>query len=205
MSTSLGRYGTLTLAALALAACAKSDNTRTDTAAGSVASTDSTGASAGANNRNNGNSWTEPQILGFTSVANTSEIQEGKLGAQKATNAQVKAFARQLQADHQKMLDEGSQYASKNNVVPDTARDDVRDALKDASDEYKDLTDKKAGKDWDKEFVEKQVDGHQKTLDKLQQLEQSTTDTALKAMLTKAAGKVQEHLTKAQDLKKQLD
>ena len=204
MSTSLGRYGTLTLAALTLAACARSDNTRTDTAAGSVASTDSTGMSAGAN-RNNGNSWTEPQILGFTSVANTAEVQEGKLGAQKATNAQVKAFARQLQTDHQKMLDEGSQYASKNNVVPDTARDDVRDALKDASDEYKDLSDKKAGKDWDKEFIDKQVDGHQKTLDKLQQLEQSTTDTALKAMLTKAAGKVQEHLTKAQDLKKTLD
>lgn len=203
MSITLGRYGTLTLAAAALtvAACTKSDNTRTDTAAGSVASTDSSGMGTSAS----GNAWTEPQIIGFTSVANTSEIQEGKLAAQKATNAQVKAFGRQLQTDHQKMLDEGTQFASKNNVVPDTARDDVRDALKDASDEYKDLSDKKAGKDWDKDFIDKQVEGHQKTLDKLQQLEQSTTDSTLKAMLTKAAGKVQEHLTKAQDLKKTLD
>lgn len=204
MSISLGRSGALTLAtaALTLAACAKTDNTRTDTATGSVAaSTDTAGTRPAAS----GNAWTEPQIIGFTSVANTAEIQEGKLGAQKATNAQVKAFARLLQTDHQKMLDEGSQYASNSNVVPDTMRDDVRDALKDAHDEYKDLSDKKAGKDWDKEFIDKQVDGHQKTLDKLQQLEQSTTDSTLKAMLTKAAGKVQEHLTKAQDLKKTLD
>ena len=199
MGTTLGRYGTLAVAALTLAACAKSDNTRTDTAAGSVATNDS------AARTNNDNAWTEPQVLGFTAVANTSEIHEGKLAAQKATNPQVKAFARQLEADHQKMLDEGTQFASKNNVVPDTTRDDVRDALKDASDEYKDLSDKKAGKDWDKEFIDKQVDGHQKTLDKLQQIEQNTTDSTLKAMLTKAAGKVQEHLTKAQDLKKTLD
>ena len=200
MSTILGRYGTLAVAALTLAACAKSDNTRTDTAAGSVAANDSAAARA-----NNDNAWTEPQVLGFTAVANTAEIQEGKLGAQKATNPQVKAFARQLQTDHQKMLDEGTQFASKHDVTPDTTRDDVRDALKDAHDEYQDLTDKKAGKDWDKEFIDKQVDGHQKTLDKLQQIEQNTTDSTLKAMLTKAAGKVQEHLTKAQDLKKTLD
>ncbi|NUO64081.1 MAG: DUF4142 domain-containing protein [Gemmatimonadaceae bacterium] len=200
MSITLGRYGTLAVAALTFAACAKTDNTRTDTAAGSVATTHDSAARA-----HNDYAWTAPQVLGFTAVANTSEIHEGKLASQKATNPQVKAFARQLEADHQKMLDEGTQYASKNNVVPDTTRDDVRDALKDASDEYKDLADKKAGKDWDKEFIDKQVDGHQKTLDKLQELEQNTTDSTLKAMLTKASGKVQEHLTKAQDLKKQLD
>jgi len=198
MFTKLGRRAALALAAgLTVAACSNRDTaTRTDTAAGAVAADSTANANANASN-----GWTDAQILGFTSVANLGEIQESKLAATKATNPAVKAYARQLQSDHQKMLDEGSAFASANNVVPDTTKGDVRDALKDASDEYKDLDQAKAGKDWDEDYVEKQIDGHKKTLDKLNDLAKSTTNTQLRDMLTKAAGKVQEHLTKAEALK----
>lgn len=199
MSTTLGRYGALTLAAAALtvAACTKGDNTatRTDTAAGSVAARTDSAQPAHSD-------WSDAQILGFASAASIGEIEEGKLGEKKATNAAVKAFARQLRTDHQAMLDEGKSFGSKNNVVPDTTKDDVKDAVKDSHDEIKDLTDKKAGKDWDEDFIDKQIDGHKKTLDKLNDLVKSTNNAELKAMLTKAAGKVQEHLTKAEDIKK---
>ena len=197
MLTTLGRYATLAgTAGLIAVACAKSDTaTRSDSARGAVASD----SAANANTANNG--WTDAQILGFTSVSNVAEVQEGKLAATKATSPAVKAFARQLQKDHQAMLDEGQSFASKNNIVPDTTKGDVRDALKDAGDEYKKLNDEKAGKDWDEDFIEQQVDGHKKTLDKLNEATQATTNPELKAMLTKAAGKVQEHLTKAEDLK----
>lgn len=201
MFTRFGRYATLAAAAgLTAVACSTRDNTgtRNDTAAGAIAANgDTAGARTGAAN----NGWTDAQILGFTSVSNVAEVQEGKLAATKATNPAVKAFAKQLQADHQAMLTEGQSFASKNNLVPDTTRGDVRDALKDASDEYKDLNEAKAGKDWDEDFIEKQIDGHKKTLDKLNEATQATTNADLKAMLTKAAGKVQEHLTKAEDIK----
>ncbi|NUQ20583.1 MAG: DUF4142 domain-containing protein [Gemmatimonadaceae bacterium] len=201
MSTTLGRYGALTLAAaLTVAACSKGENTatRTDTAAGAVAANTDTAHPAAAPHSD----WSDAQILGFASAANIGEIEEGKLAEKKATNPAVKAFARQLRTDHQAMLDEGKSFGTKNNVVPDTTKDDVKDAVKDSHDEIKDLTDKKAGKDWDEDFIDKQIDGHKKTLDKLNDLEKSATNADLKAMLTKAAGKVQEHLTKAEDIKK---
>jgi putative membrane protein len=205
MLTTFRRYATLAIAAgLTAAACSTHDNSATtDTAAGAIGANRDSGGAMGtsANNGTGNNSWTEPEILGFTSVSNIAEVQEGKLGATKATNPAVKAFAKQLQTDHQAMLTEGQSFASKNNIVPDTTRGEVRDALKDASDEYKELNEAKAGKDWDENFVDKQIDGHQKTLDKLNEAAQAATNPDLKAMLTKAAGKVQEHLTKAKDLK----
>lgn len=196
MFTNLGRHSALALAAgLALAACSSRNDTatRNDTAAGAIAA-DST-----ANAKHNG--WTDAQILAFTSAANIGEIQESKLATTKATNSAVKAYARQLQTDHQNMLDEGSKFASSNNIVPDTTKDDVKDAIKDAGDEYKELADAKAGKEWDEKYIDEQIDGHKKVLEKLQDLEKSTSNAQLRDMLTKAAGKVQEHLTKAEGIK----
>jgi len=47
----------------------------------------------------------------------------------------------------------------------------------------------------------KMIDDHQKVLDKLQDAAKNTTNTDLRASLEKATGKVQQHLTKAQDIK----
>jgi putative membrane protein len=135
------------------------------------------------------------------SAANSGEINEGRLAERKATNPAVKAFARQMVADHSAMLTEGKSFASKNNIRPDTTKDDVTDLKKDSRDLVKDLTGKKAGKDWDEDYIEHEIDGHKKVLDKLQDAEKSTTDPQLKTMLTKAVSKVQEHLTKAEDIK----
>ena len=119
----------------------------------------------------------------------------------KATNAKVKAYARELVAEHRTMLAEEKSMAKKLSVTADTAADDVRDLVNHVRDEVKDLTDKAAGADWDKDFINKMIDDHQKVLDKLQDAAKNTTNTDLRAALEKATGKVQQHLTKAQDIK----
>ena len=203
MPSTLGRHCLLALAAGGmLMACTARENATTDTtsAAGAVATPNDSAARAA--NANNG--WTDGHIIGFTTAANASEIAEGKLAQTKATNAQVKAFAKQLVTDHQAMMDEGKAFATSNNVMPDTTNSDVTDLMHESQDGLKDLQEKKAGKDWDKEFIEHEIDGHKKVLEKLQQAAQSTTNQQLKDMLTKASGKVQEHLTKAQDLENTL-
>ena len=129
------------------------------------------------------------------------EIREGELAARKATNATVKSFARQVIADHRALVADGKALATKLNVTPDTADDDVRDVMKHAKDDIKDLTDKQAGADWDKDYIDKQINDHKDVLDKLQDAAKNTTDPQLRAALEKATGKVQEHLTKAQDIK----
>ena len=93
------------------------------------------------------------------------------------------------------------EFARKHNIAPDTAQDDVRGLMNDSRDHIKDLGDKAAGADWDKSFLDDEIDGHQKVLDKLQDAAKNTTNADLRAMLVKASGKVQEHLTKARALK----
>jgi putative membrane protein len=202
MPSTLGRHCLLALAAggMLMACTARDTNTDTTSAAGAVATSNDSAARAASTN----NGWTDGRIVGFTTAANAGEIAEGKLAQTKATNAQVKAFAKQLVTDHQAMLDEGKQFATSNNVMPDTTSNDVSDLMKDTQDELKELQEKAAGKDWDKDFIDHEVDGHKKVLDKLQQAAQSTSNQQLKDMLTKASGKIQEHLTKAQDLQNTL-
>jgi putative membrane protein len=166
---------------------------RADSAAGAVARTDSTAGATGG--------WTEPSILGFATAANASEIAEGTLAAKKATNAAVKAFAHQMVTDHEAMLKDGQALAAKLNATADTTTGAAHDLLEDAHKELKDLTDKAAGADWDEDFIEHEIDGHQKVLDKLQDAAKNTNNAELRAALEKASGKVQQHLTKAQDIK----
>jgi putative membrane protein len=197
-------------AATLLVACKGNGNANSDTttAAGAVATgSDSanraagatTGAAANANTSNN--SWTDGQILAFASAANKGEIAEGKLAETKATNPKVKAFARQLVTDHTAMLSEGNSFAKKNNITPDSTKSDVQDLQKDAKNDMQDLQSKAKGNDWDKDFVDKEIDGHKQVLQKLQDMQNATSNTQLKDMLTKAQQKVQSHLDKAQALK----
>lgn len=212
MTTRFGRHCMLALsAATLLVACKGNGNANNDTttAAGAVATGSdsanraagaSTGASANAT-ANNNNSWTDGQILAFASAANKGEIEEGKLAESKATNPKVKAFARQLVADHTAMQSQGNSFAKKNNITPDSTKNDVQDLQKSAKDDMQDLQSKTNGKDWDEDFVEKEIDGHKKVLQKLQDAQNATSNAQLKDLLTKAAQKVQSHLDKAQALK----
>ena len=94
--------------------------------------------------------------------------------------------------------------ATAQSITPDTTMDDVKDLMGHSRDELKDLTDKAKGADWDKDFIGKMVDDHQKVLDRLTDAAKNTADTTLVKALTEASGKVQEHLTKAQELQAKL-
>ena len=195
------------LTAIAMSAACSKDKTGTDSAAtrrdsaAAATVTRDSAPVATADTAAHNNGWTDGQILGFTSAASAGEITAAQLAEKKATNAGVKAFARQLATDHKAMLAEGESFAKKSNVAVDTTRDVVRDVINSGRDEVKDLTDKAAGADWDKAFLDHEIDDHQKVVDKLQDAAKNTTNADLRAMLVKATGKVQEHLTKAQALK----
>jgi len=145
--------------------------------------------------------WTSANTIGFAAAAGAGEIRESELAARKATTSAVKAFARQVAADHRAMGSELKALATKLKVTPDTADDDVRDAVKHSADDIKDLTDKKPGHDWDEQYLDNQIKDHKNVLDKLEDAAKNATDPDLRAALEKATGKVQEHLTKAQAIK----
>jgi predicted outer membrane protein len=73
--------------------------------------------------------------------------------------------------------------------------------MKDGQESLKEMTEKAAGADWDKAYLDHQIEEHEKVLGKLQDAAKGTVNTDLRAMLVKGTGKVQEHLTKAKALK----
>jgi putative membrane protein len=195
------------LCAAALGACSKTERTadtaaaRVDSAAGRLDSTAMAKTDSGMNMAHNAGAWTNDHIFGFAHNANEGEIALGKLASTKATNAQVKAFGALMVKDHGAMMKETHTLMQKVNATPDSTWDDAKDIASASADKLKELTDKAKGPDWDKNYIEAQVDGHQKVLDKLQDAAKATTDTTVAAGLAKATAKVQEHLTKAQSIK----
>ncbi len=145
--------------------------------------------------------WTDGQIFAFAAAANTGEIKAARLAEKRGTTAAVKSFAHMMVVDHSKMQGDGKALATKLAVTPDTTKDEVTDLDKSAADDMMDLNKKKMGKDWDEDYIEKQVGAHQKVLDGLQDASKSATNPQLKDMLSQAIGKVQEHLTKAKNIK----
>ena len=199
------RFIKLSLALLcvgAAGACSRADNAvdtaaaRTDSAAGGIDSTAAANTMA-----TTSSSWTNDRIFGFEHNANAGEIALGKLAATKATNSQVKAFGSEMAKDHAAMMGELHTLMGKVNAAPDSTWDDAKDLAGDGSEKLKELTEKAKGADWDKNYIESQVDMHQRILDKLTDAAKSSTDSTITAALATTSAKVQEHLTKAQSIK----
>ena len=195
----------LALCVVALGACSKAENAadtaaaRTDSAAGRVDS------AAAANTMGTTGSWTNDRIFGSTHNADNGEIALGKLASTKATNSQVKAYAQQMVKDHQAMMNDAHALMGKVNATADSTWDDAKDLAGDGAEKLKELTDKERGADWDKNYIESQVDIHKRVLEKLQDAVRNNADTTVTAAVTKATAKVQEHLTKAESIKAGLD
>jgi len=196
--------------ALITAACRKNDEyaaARNESAAGRVV----TPADTTTKPVTSSNGWTEESILAYLRQANIDEIATNKLAAKKATASSVKQFARKMEADHQAGLKEVDAMMGNANLPKDstklsadTLHSEANDVVKKHRDEVKDLTDKKAGADWDKDYINMQIDEHKEVLDKLSDAAKNTTNKDLQALLVKMTGTVQEHLTKAEAIKAQL-
>jgi putative membrane protein len=215
MTGHITSFKKLTLTALcigALGACSKSDRTasadtaaaRTDSAAGRIDSTANAKMDSAHANMNTAGAWSNDKFFGYAHNADNGEIALGKLAAKKATNAKVKAYGSEMAKDHAAMMTELHGLMSKLKAAPDTTWDDAHSIASDGTDKLKELTDKAAGADWDKNYIENQIDTHQRVLSKLTDAAKNNTDKVITDALAKATSKVQEHLTKAQALNETL-
>ena len=156
-----------------LAACSPRKEQTTDTLATTppaAATTPAAGETTSA--------WTDANVVDVITVANQGEIDYSQLGVEKATNPSVKQFAQLMVKDHGTMLDGVKSLATKLNLTP-APNDKVSDLQKENQKDISDLNGKTVGKDFDKEFMEEQVDMHQETLDLLNDLDGKTTNADL--------------------------
>lgn len=117
------------------------------------------------------------------------EIESAKIAADKASSAQIKSFAEQLRADHQKSSAELKAAAAKApspiTVTPKLTAEQqgMLDQLKSA-----------AGADFDRRFIDLQTNAHQKALALLQNYVGNGDAAPLKDFASKAATVVEGHL-----------
>jgi putative membrane protein len=141
---------------------------------------------------------TDAQILGMVIAANRGEVDAGKTAESKATNASVKAFARDMVTDHGKMLSDAQALAKKINITPDSAAaDSIRNANAQTASA---LSSAAKGKAFDSTYVAAQVTGHQNTLDMVKRAEGAAQNAELKTALNHADSVVSKHLDRIKDI-----
>ena len=177
----------------------------TDTGPAATGTTGATGAAdtmvaAGALRRE----YTNENIVGFLTAANAAEIESGETAQNMATNAQVKDYARTIERDHTAARDRLSQLAQQLNIRAATLGDDD-DLVEDHNEAMQDLRSKTKGEDWDKAFIEHQIDAHKKVIDEVEDAIEATENAQLKSELQTTLPTLRAHLQQAENLKERLD
>ena len=205
------RYGAVIAmgSTLMLGACGGDDSATTDSAApGTVSAADSAGAMAGgdtAGGMNNaaGGTLSEPNIVAMIGLSNAGEIQTSTIAQDKATNADVKAFARDMVREHQTMQKQADSLTAKNNMQPQApAQGDQKQQMVNTTTQQLQSTAK--GAEFDRAYMNAQVQMHQQTLTELQSYQGMVQNAELRAMIEKAIPAVQQHLQRAQTIQGQL-
>jgi len=199
MSTRLTRGLALLGAAALCAACAKSES-KTDSTAMAPADTTAKAAAAPAPAPA---ALTDTSILGILDELNAADSTTGNMASTKGTNAAVKSFGKDMMRDHHKLRAAGQALAKKLNITPaPPANDTLPATIKKIGDT---LTATPKGADWDKLYINTEVNVHQFVLSFLQNAESAATDSSLKAAITNATPVIQRHLTNAQAIQTKLN
>jgi putative membrane protein len=195
------RLAALAASALLVVACSKKGSNGTDTtAASSTISTDTSAMAAGAPAAS-GN-WTDENIFALLGEANMTDSAAGAVAATKGTSSAVRDFGKQMMRDHHTLRARGEALAKKLKITPAPPSDDPITA--DAQKEMDTLNSTAKGKDFDKAYIDGEVDGHKKVLELLIKAAQQTQNTQLKNLIQKAAPVVQGHLDRAEAIQKSL-
>jgi putative membrane protein len=145
--------------------------------------------------------YSDANAVAFLQTVNTGEIEAATLAKTKATDAEIKAFARQMEMDHNRMKNEVAEAAQRLGLST-TATDE--DVLEDHQEDMRELNEANAGNDFDDKYIDEQVEAHKNALDKLDDAIEKTQNAEFKALLQKARGAVDGHLKHAERLDKRV-
>jgi putative membrane protein len=195
------RFAGLALAALAVVACSKKESNGTDTtAASSTTATDTSAMAAGA--ATTSGNWTDENIFALLDEANMSDSAAGAIAATKGTASAVRDFGKRMMGDHHTLRAQGEALAKKLKITPAVPSDDP---VMSAGQKHMDTLNSTAkGKDFDKAYIDGEVDIHKAVLDIATRAAGQTQNAQLKNLIQKAAPVIQGHLDKAEAIQKTL-
>jgi putative membrane protein len=200
MMTSRFGVAPVVFAVLAITACAKKESGAVDTTAAS--STVSVDTSAMAAPATTSGTWTDANIAALLDEANMADSAAGALAAAKGTSSAVRDFGRKMTRDHHTLRAQGEALAKKLKITPTPPAGD--NLVTDAQKNMDTLNSTAKGKDFDKAYIDSEVDAHKKVLDLATKAMDQAQSTELKNLIQKAAPVIKGHLDLAESIQKNL-
>jgi putative membrane protein len=189
------------LAVLGLTACGDRDRSMAarDTAAGPETgmSADTAGTDTAA-----GATLTDANIVALLDEANKADSAAGALASTKATNKEVKDFARLMMSEHHALRKQGQQLAQQLNVTPEPPATNPLEPL--VQGEMTALESTPKGPKFDQVYIEQEIAAHKAVLDLADQAHAQAQNEQLKGLIEQARPVIQKHLDQAEEIQGKL-
>ncbi|HEY0141256.1 MAG TPA: DUF4142 domain-containing protein [Thermoanaerobaculia bacterium] len=138
----------------------------------------------------------EGDIAAIVSAANEGEIEQGNVAASRATSGEVRAFGQMMVADHTQALNMGRDVFTRNGITP--SENATSEQLRASSRTSVSNLNRYSGRDFDRRYMQSQVDLHQWLLTNLDQLLiPSARNAEVRQLLTTQRASVATHLEQA--------
>jgi putative membrane protein len=138
----------------------------------------------------------------FVEQAGTSglaEVEMGEIGAQKATNGQVKAFAKQIVADHKKANEELVTAIKGKGLQVPSSRTSMHKAT------VEKFQQQDAGKNFDRDFMEQMIEDHKAEVELFEAAaDDGKLDLDLRSYAKRILPTLRDHLKQAQTIQSKL-
>jgi putative membrane protein len=144
----------------------------------------------------------DANIVALLDHANAADSTAGALAATKATNPQVKQFAKLMMSEHHALRKQGADLAKRLNVTPEPPANDPVTPL--AQQETQALESAPKGAEFDKTYIDQEVAAHQAVLDLASKAHDQAKNPELKALIEKAKPVIEKHLDQAKQLQQKL-
>ena len=144
----------------------------------------------------------DANIVALLDHANAADSTAGALAATKATNPEVKQFAKLMMSEHHALRKQGADLAKQLKVTPEPPANDPVTPL--AQQETQALQSAPKGAEFDKTYIDQEVAAHQAVLDLANQAHDQADNDQLKALIEKAKPVIEKHLDQAKQLQQKL-
>lgn len=150
-----------------------------------------------------GGAPSDPQIAMIAVTADTVDINAGKLASEKSSSPRVKEFADLMVRDHTSVNEQATALAKKLNVTPEESA--TSRSLASNGEKMLSKLKKLNGADFDKAYVDNEVNYHEQVLDAVDKiLIPNAQNAQLKSLLESARPIFVSHLAHAKDLQSSL-
>jgi putative membrane protein len=145
---------------------------------------------------------TDAGIIAILDEASRSDSVAAALAGEKATDAEVRAFARSAMQDHHALRVDGNRLVKALSLTPRLPATDPLGAA--AEDEMIALRATPPGPEFDRIYIEKEVATHQAVKDFAEQARRATPNDQIRSFIDRLTPVLERHLARAQALRSRI-